>query len=419
MQQQMVQMQEQAQVPRTVTGNVATFALAPALVNTTSHIDYSTKEGSYLFNAATKELANKFDIESPNITTFKSLLVDRATASGWNTGAGNIVTFDIQGESRNLIDYYGIIPTEAIKAQVEAYAGTQTRQAQNSFQMYMCVMNSITEATITRSAVLQDRYMVEGIPSGPLFYKTIMEMATLDTRVTVAHVRENLANLDAYIISIDSDIDKFNQYVKEQLNILKNRGETTQDLMVNLFKAYEKADDQRFQDYIARKRDQYDEGANLTETGLMDEALKKFKTLVIDKKWKALTADQEQIVALSAEVKQLKEKKLVFDKRPKAKNKANNTNTNNNNKGNNNNNSSGSNKKKQKKRAREETAKWAWKLVKPEDGKPKSKSVNGKQYHWCDKCEKWTLHTPEEHKDNKAEEAELENQVVESTISNE
>ncbi len=56
--------------------------------------------------------------------------------------------------------------------------------------------------------------------------------------------QENLSSLPEYIESLsDSNIMDFNTYVKKHLEALAAGGETTNDLVINLWKGYAKAKD--------------------------------------------------------------------------------------------------------------------------------------------------------------------------------
>jgi hypothetical protein len=77
----------------------------------------------------------------------------------------------------------------------------------------------------------------------------------VDTRATVSFIRIALSSLDTKMMALDSDISKFNAYVKTQVIALEARGETTTDLLVNVFKGYETAQDSEFALFIKRKRD--------------------------------------------------------------------------------------------------------------------------------------------------------------------
>mgnify|MGYP003340412818 CR=1 FL=1 len=60
------------------------------------------------------------------------------------------------------------------------------------------------------------------------------------------------------MVTVNSDVDKFNQCVRDQLEVLNNRRETTHDLLITLFKDYQAANDQKFNSFIQRKKYQYD-----------------------------------------------------------------------------------------------------------------------------------------------------------------
>jgi hypothetical protein len=101
------------------------------------------------------------------------------------------------------------------------------------------------------------------IPCGVLLLKIIMMKAHVDTRATVSFIRTTLSSLDIKMMALDSDISKFNAYVKTQVIALEARGETTSDLLVNVFKGYETAQDLEFALFIKQKKDAYDKGGIL------------------------------------------------------------------------------------------------------------------------------------------------------------
>ena len=53
--------------------------------------------------------------------------------------------------------------------------------------------------------------------------------------------------------TVNSNIENFNQYLKLKMDKLKARGDLTDDLMINLFKAYHVASDCEFVSYIKTK----------------------------------------------------------------------------------------------------------------------------------------------------------------------
>ena len=61
-----------------------------------------------------------------------------------------------------------------------------------------------------------------------------------------------MSSLEKYIETVDYDIKTFNQYVAAQHSALLARGETSNDLLVNLFKAYLLVPDVKFTNYIQK-----------------------------------------------------------------------------------------------------------------------------------------------------------------------
>mmetsp|Transcript_26944 Transcript_26944/g.32675 ORF Transcript_26944/g.32675 Transcript_26944/m.32675 type:complete len:412 (+) Transcript_26944:369-1604(+) len=356
---------------------VPIFAFSPALVNPTTFTDYGTKDQKLLFAAATKPLAIKFETENQNVTSFRALLKDRAMAAGWSHVNADIINVTIRGRTHNLIRHYGQVSLEDLRGVGNQYITAHTKQAQHSYEMYTALMESLAENSITKVTLEAQKYTLHRLPSGPLPFKVLMNIGSADMRATVSHTRE-------YIRTVGSNITEFNTYVKGELKSLRAHVEDTQDLLVNLFKAYLNVSDTEFREYIKRKKDQYNEGVDINPESLMAEAEAKYKALKLGNKWNALSPEQEQIVTMSAELKESKDKNIKFvsafskvtKKKPAVK----------------------KDKKKKKKKDKKEVknSEWAWKSVAPTKDDPKTKEVNGKTYHWCLHHKKWTLHSNEQ-----------------------
>ncbi len=91
------------------------------------------------------------------------------------------------------------------------------------------------------------------------------------------------------------------------------RGETTHDLLANLFKAYKAVTNHEFISYICKKEDQYEEGKNIDTDLLMLQVDSKFKTMFQAKMWNAPSPEEEKILALEMQIQKLKKEK----KKPK------------------------------------------------------------------------------------------------------
>ena len=114
--------------------------------------------------------------------------------------------------------------------------------------------------------------------------------------------------------TVNSDIENFNHYVKVNVERLKASGEQTNDLMIILFKAYQVAPDGEFLVYVNTKREQYDDGYNISPEELMTSALNNFEILRKDNKWNTMPTEQEQIISLASVVEKLKDENLKLSK---------------------------------------------------------------------------------------------------------
>ena len=121
----------------------------------------------------------------------------------------------------------------------------------------------MTEAAHLKIAAESDKYMEVDTPVGKVLLKLMMQKEVTNKRATATYLRDKLTNMDTYMSIVNSDIEKFNQYVKENVDVLKSRGERTDNLMINLFKAYQVASDKEFVRYIKTNRDNYNDGYNL------------------------------------------------------------------------------------------------------------------------------------------------------------
>ena len=365
------------------------FALTPGQANPNQPIDYTSASGIKIWNESSAPLAFKFNAEGKEVSAFCEKLVERAEKSGWNLTGGNVIDIpDGDNVDRNVINEYGRLTMEEIRTHALTYIAGQTRQAQNNMQMYYCISSSLTKEGQLKILAEQDKYHVgagdDRRPCGPLLFKLLMQKAIIDTRATASLLRENLSSLDTYVSSVKSNIEDFNKYVKMNHEGLKARGERCDDLMINLFKGYQSASDGEFVRYIKQKKDAYDDGDDMTPESLMTLALNKYETLSKQDLWNAKTAEQEQIVALTAELGKIKDVNLklarAFSKNDKSD------------KGSNDKKKKGKGKGKGKGKSKEN--KWAWKKVAPKDNESKTKQFNDKSYHWCDTHLLWTEHHP-------------------------
>ena len=365
--------------------NAIRFAHTPATA-TDDIIDYSTKEGKSIWKAATEPLSSElFDCTPDGLRYFLKRLQQRSWECGWENSILSIPTdpLDPLGETVEFIANYGTISMEQLRANARQYVTTQTRVAQDSTQLYTCLMNSLSTVGWSKVTLQEEEYTINSMKVGILLLKVIIRVSAIDTNATVMSIRSQLGNIDTYIATVNYDITKTNERVNTLLEALSTRGETTHDMLSNLFRAYRTVKDKQFLRYIEQKESDYEEGIlELTPTKLMLLAENKFKTLKEKSQWQAPSEEEEKIVALEAEVKALRNQT-----KPRRDNKeGGNKGYNNHSKG----------KAKSKVKPKSGDKEFGWKSKAPKEGEPKTKTVGDTKWHFCEKHKRWTLHTTEE-----------------------
>eukprot|EP00978_Attheya_sp_CCMP212_P039051 scaffold199403_cov49-Attheya_sp.AAC.1 len=163
-------------------------------------------------------------------------------------------------------------------------------------------MSSISKEGKDKIRIWSADYKVGSYVSGVLLLKVLIRESHLDTNATTTTIRNQLGELHVFLPTIGHDITKFNQHVQLLIKALTARGETTNDLLSNLFKGYLAASDKVFVLYMTRKQEEYKEGKAYNPELIMSLANTKYKTLKQKGEWNAPTAEEEKILALEAEM---------------------------------------------------------------------------------------------------------------------
>ena len=100
------------------------------------------------------------------------------------------------------------------------YISQPNRAAQDSAQMYNCLLNSLSVEGLAKITVWEDEYMVRNIGSGPYLLKVIIRESDIDSNATIRNIRNKLAQLDTYLPTIGFDICKLNMYVQNLMREL-------------------------------------------------------------------------------------------------------------------------------------------------------------------------------------------------------
>ena len=308
-------MQQAPAVPQ-VQGDTP-FFLNPAGAMTGT-LDFTKVETRKYFHKATEKLDQEelYDCTPSNMFHFLKLLKQRANEYGWDDEVTGILWVpedhrDAYSELRYMPTEYGRLTMDQITNFEKTYLGLQTRAAQDSYMLFKCLMSSLSKESRMKIESWEEEYLIENnqgttIPSGNLLLKVIIRESHIDTNATTQSIRMKLSNLDEYIVKIDSDITKFNNYVKMLISSLQARGQRTEDLLSHLFKGYMAASDKTFVRYIESKKEKYEEGKVLEPDRLMQLADNRFRLLKEREEWDAPSQEEEKLMALQAEVEKLK-----------------------------------------------------------------------------------------------------------------
>ena len=340
------------------------FALSPATVSQ-AIIDYNTKQGQVIYGKNTESLPI-YDLSGGGLSSFLKNVKDRSSEAGW---MDTLQVACLDGTTRDFFANYGTITMEDVQAHAATYIGQQTRDAQNSYQMQVCFKKSLTDEAKLTVESTPNNYTITGHIDGVSYLKSIVQAAIVDTRFTNMTIREKLHELPSHMNAVDHIVTSFNTDVKNWSHQLLARNDPMSDseLTLNLLHGYKANADVKFHDYISRVNDDYLDGTrNLSPDQLMLLADNKYKQLTQLGEWMEPSPDQKRIVALTAELHEVK-KHAAKGKPPDA------------NPGN------GGKRRRQYPE---------WKIKEPKENEPKTKTVKGKTYYWCPYHKLWTEHKP-------------------------
>lgn len=160
------------------------FSLAPALAQK-GILDYSTPLGIKVYQSGVDPINRDqpFDCEPLKLRAFLTGLKGRATSMGWS----NILDIPVNEEGEenkvDLTQKYGERTINQIKEHVEPYLFLEDRKAQDSAQLYNCLMQSLTNEGLAKITIWQDEYTLRGVASGPLLLKIIIRERATSTQM--------------------------------------------------------------------------------------------------------------------------------------------------------------------------------------------------------------------------------------------
>lgn len=290
--------------------------LAPALfirfrlqANQARVLDLSTKDNKKYYEIAMRSLfldKEKFDVEPAKFQTFMNLLFQQLKDLGMFANGMNCMIPTPWSDGVNMVSDYGRITMAQVSSYVQTWLTGQNRRTQNSKILFDLLTNSLSTEGLQRVQLWRSQYEIEGLVSGECYLKVIIHKSYLDSNATVSTLRLNLTNLDEYITNNGTDLVAFNAYVQSQVDGLTARGETTNDLVVNLFKGYKAVKDKSFLDYLQMIENAHEDGSTIMDAPtLMLKASNFYKNKLTRKEWEQLTTQEKDVLALKAKVGQL------------------------------------------------------------------------------------------------------------------
>jgi hypothetical protein len=272
--------------------NPTAFSLTPTTTNIKGLIDYSSKLGQSINKQGCQKLTKDegFQMTPSTTAAFVKTFENRCSIMGWNQGAMGITKFpNQQGVIINIVKNYGQIDEPRLKAHCNEFckatgAKFESRTAQNNHMMAQCLKKSLTVASLAHLKPYQVQCMFEGVEYGPLMYKTIMRLATIESIATTETLHANPNNLPSYAASVNGDVDLINSYFDTNYTQILARGATVDNPIAKLFDAYLSVPNYNFKQYISKKQDDYHDrnlGASFTHKNLMAQATAKFTYLKV------------------------------------------------------------------------------------------------------------------------------------------
>lgn len=187
--------------------SLSSFSLSPSRFlsgsssfETAELIDYSSRSGSQVYEQATEPLLNNgqlFDGSPEDLILFKHLIWERAINQGWMEKGANIFSIPLTKDSdnssiMNLLEHDGYFSSDRIREWAqEMIADKKTRLAQNDYQLFWCLSNSISVELKKEIIKHRSTYCINDTPIGVLYFHYIlskMESACSGTKSLKAHL---------------------------------------------------------------------------------------------------------------------------------------------------------------------------------------------------------------------------------------
>ena len=368
------------------------YASCPGQHNSNKNLDFDKKTDLSIFNNGCKPIYDgeqRFDGTTKNLTMFLTLLLKRAKELAWDAVSNpqQIILFSITlpGSTAttqiNVITQYAMISIGDLSLQCARFmtgVDKENRANQNNHMMAKCVYSSLTPECQLQLIQYEREYNIDGTVCAPLLLKVLMRTTTMDSVATTKSLKAELLGLTGFATKNNGDVPLILAKFVEIRNRLRAAGVEVDSTQDHLFAALTSNQVKKFAQYISLKEDSHDDGtAPISADELVIVAQQKYNLMVDRGEWAAEASKIDEIVAMRAEINDLKGKLTLTDKTKAAAGGGSDANT------------KITGKESQKKDE-------AWKKIPPATGEPRTKKIRSKDFHWCDHHMAWVRHSPNE-----------------------
>ena len=165
-----------------------------------------------MYYKAITPLETKYNGKPSSLHIFMNTVLNREKNYGWS----NILNKDDSGRTnRNLLNKYGQLTTEEVKSHTQTHWTNQpTRDAQKSEMRYHFLFESLGDSFKATILLKKNNYMTTvdsySTEDCPCLLIQIIISTFVDTRATVAQIRESLVDMAQQLEELKGNITKFN-----------------------------------------------------------------------------------------------------------------------------------------------------------------------------------------------------------------
>ena len=245
-----------------ITAPVPIFVvLTPALAQI-GIIDFSSGMGIKLRKSIMAPLMMPYDGSSTHLTHCLDEVKCCAMVCGWDNNLLMISDQKQPPENHHLITTHGCLTLKNVHHHVTQYVRQQNCTDQDAFMMFEVLCDSLTSNAHACVTLESKKYLIrpDNMANGPCFLKAILIKFHIETNATNYHLMTQHIALPKTIVTMHSNVAMFNSKVTRIMKELAASGQTSSDLLMFLFLAYQEVEDKDFAEFIKILKMHHDSG---------------------------------------------------------------------------------------------------------------------------------------------------------------